>query len=602
MATYEEIMNAARNADAAGDEDAARRLVQMAIKARDGNSSAMKQRAEAAKAGTLQASPEALERAAQADEMALREMNTDRSLKGRVLDNVIGVDDAIVSPGERVGDYVRGATAAVARGMADIPAIPANLAQLGALGIEKATGMESPSMVSRGLSKLPDTRDMLSQIPVIGPESEYKAPGTAGDFISTMGEFAGGAGVAAGPGAMVRYGALPGAASELAGQATEGTKAEPYARTAAALATSLAATPKPDRYGRGLARVDDEARESANYMAQHGVRPTAGQVMDSQRLMKMEGSLSATPSQQEAFTRAALKMAGNETAKRATPQTLNKTQKAITDGMNNILNIDAPIPPAIGQRVMTVADDYFSGTAGRDLPVSLRKVSDELLDLATQPVGSTIPAKTLRKWRTILGQHTTSNQEATRFAAHELREVIDDVTESALASLGRSDDIAALGELRTQYRNFMTIADASTRGGREGARGILSPERLDGAAKRVMGRTNYATEKGTELSKLSRRGVGTIGAAPTVTAGGIRDVLTPLISSGGLGGAGAMSGAAAGMSLPGILAMTAGGAALPVVGRGMLNSGVVQSGLMDLGNFAKPATGTMPGLLGVLSP
>ena len=163
----------------------------------------------------------------------------DRTLGKTIYENIIGSGE-VDTPGERLGQYIRGGTAAVARGIADVPALPANLAQLGAMGVEKALGMEDPSMVSRGLAALPDTRAMLGAVPIIGPESEYVAPGMVGEFISTAGEFAGGAGAAAGPRTMLKYGVAPGVASEAAGQVTEGTAVEPYARFAGGLFAPIA--------------------------------------------------------------------------------------------------------------------------------------------------------------------------------------------------------------------------------------------------------------------------------------------------------------------------------------------------------------------------
>lgn len=160
-----------------------------------------------------------------------------RTFGEMLYENVIGSGEAD-TPGEKLGQYIRGAGAATARGIADVPAIPANLAQLGAMGVEKAFGMEGPSMVSRGLAALPDTRNILST--ATGGESDYRAPGKVGEYISTAGEFAGAAGATAGPGAILKYGLAPGLASEAAGQATEGTKAEPYARLAAGLFAPLA--------------------------------------------------------------------------------------------------------------------------------------------------------------------------------------------------------------------------------------------------------------------------------------------------------------------------------------------------------------------------
>lgn len=507
-------------------------------------------------------------------------------------ENIIGSGE-VDTPGERLGQLIRGAGAATARGIADVPALPANLLQLATAGVERATGMEEPSAVSRALESLPETREMLASVPVIGPESQYVAPGTAGEYISTIGEFAGGAGAMAGPSAMLRYGVVPGAASEVAGQATEGTAIEPYARAAAGIGASLLATPRPAGVGGAARRADAERAEAAEELMRQGVRPTAGQTLDVEGLMRAEGTLGPTAAQLDEFTKAALRTAGNTTAKRATPQVLRETQSNITQGMNRILDVDVPITPRAGQKALEVAGDFFETTAGKNLPVNLRKVADQLQDFATAPgpLNSVVPAKTLRKWRSKLGAYTTSSDEATREAAHALREVIDDMTEETLTALGRADDVAELGNLRTQYRNFLTIADASTRGGREGASGLLTPERLSSAAKRVMGRTNYATGRATDLAGLARRGEMIIGAAPTVKPGGIRDVAT----AAGLGSAGAYGGFVGG-GIPGAVAGGLAAAALPTIGSAAMRSGPVQSAIMQPSQFGRPVA-TLPGLL-----
>lgn len=533
-----------------------------------------------------------INRVAMQETMAIqgKQSKADRGIGEMLYENIVGVGEAD-TPGEKLGQYIRGAGAAVARGIADVPAMPANLAQLGAMGVEKLLGMEEPSAVSRALESLPDTREMLASVPVIGPESRYVAPGTAGEYISTIGEFAGGAGATAGPRAMMRYGVVPGAASEAAGQATEGTALEPYARTAAGIGASLLATPRPSGVSSRVQQGDPERVAAAESLRRQGIQPTAGQILDVEGLMKAEGTLGPRPAQLDSLTKAALRTAGNETAKRATPKVLSDTQRNITSGMNKILDLDVAVTPSAGTRVMQVADDYFAGSPGRELPVALRKVADELVNLATDPTSKVIPAKTMRMWRSTLGAYTTSAQELTRDAAHVLREVIDDMTEAALQQAGRADDIAELAKLRQQYRNFLTIADASTRGGREGASGLLTPERLSSASKRVMGRTNYATGKATDLAELARQSEMIVGAVPTVKPGGVRDVAT----AAGLGSAGAFGGFSAGGPVGAALGGLA-GAAAPAIGSALMRSGPVQSGILQPSQFGR-SIATVPGLL-----
>ena len=118
--------------------------------------------------------------------MAL-EASRPRGFGEMVYENVVG-RGAVDTPGERLGELIRGGAAAAVRGIADVPAIPANLVQLGVAGYEKLTGADTK--VGNMLEALPDTRDMMSA--ATGGASDYVAPGTAGDYVSTIGEFAGG--------------------------------------------------------------------------------------------------------------------------------------------------------------------------------------------------------------------------------------------------------------------------------------------------------------------------------------------------------------------------------------------------------------------------
>jgi hypothetical protein len=431
-----------------------------------------------------------------------------------------------------------------------------------------------------------DTRGALSA--VTGGASDYVAPGTAGQYVSTAGEFAGGAGLMTGPGTMVRYGALPGLSSEAAGQATEGTAMEPWARAIAPIATSIALTPRPN-----AASGTDERAAAARRLQERGVNPYAGQVKDSEGLMRAEGTLAPTQRQLDQFTRAALNEAGyTGPSMRATPGVLDRQQNTITARMNRIVDIDVPITPKFGQDVMKVADDYLGSTPGQTLPPKLRNVATEILDAATNPSGAPLSGSRLREWRTALGRYTTSGDEAIRDAAHELRNVIDEATTDALTAAGKTAEVAELAQLRTQYRNLLVIADATTRGGRGGASGVLTPERVSTSAKRVFTRQSYAMDRATGLAQLSRDAEMIIGAVPAVKPGGVRDV----VNTGMMALGGATVGAQAGspmMALGGAVA----GAAAPTLGRELMRSGVMQSAVMQPQNLLAGPMSVVPGLL-----
>lgn len=536
--------------------------------------------------------------------------NADTSFMGRLKDNVIGVDDGVESagerlgtmigdnifgidngvesPGEKLGTLIRGGGAATARGMADVPALPANLLQLGAMVFEKATGADQPSGLSRALSKLPDTRDMLASVPVIGPESQFKAPGTAGDFVSTMGEFAGGAGVFAGPGAMLRYGAVPGAASETAGQLTEGTAAEPYARTAAGLGAALLAGPKPGTFG-----GNDEAARMANKLQDSGVRNiTVGQSKGSQPLMAAEGRLQATQQQIDDFTASTMKQLGS-TKKLATPDNLMAVEKAIVKQMDDAVAGVSVVPSSGNAKTaLDVAKRYVERVPAGSLTPRMRGIANEIQGLVSK--AKPVSLAQMKEWRTDIGRLTTSTDAATRDAAHGLRGLIDDMTDAALTKAGRTDDIAKLAAGRESYRNYIAVRDAASRAGAEG--GTLSPQALNQSLIRSQGREAYATGRTTPMGDFTRAGASVLRPASTVSPGGVRAIsgAVPLASAGAMG-AGVL-GMGGNPALAAIVA--AGGALAPEAAKAAMRSNLAQ----QLMRGPKQAlTQPLPSLAGLLS-
>jgi hypothetical protein len=289
----------------------------------------------------------------------------ERTFGQTIYENVIGSGEADTF-GEKLGQYIRGGTAAVARGMADAVALPVNVAQLGAMGVEKLFGMEDPSMVSRALDRLPDTRDMLGAVPVLGPESRYKAPGKVGEFLSTGGEFSGGAGLMSGAKAMLKYGLAPGLASEAAGQATEGTAAnvEPFARAGAALLTPTIAGRVVSPFG----GADKELLAAAQRARDIGLKPSAGQTVGSRVLQGVEDTLSTTPEQLDDIAAAAMKTVGSD-APRVTPAALVDVGKNLGNKFDDILaGVDSIPSPHVTAMVDDVVAKYIQNTP-KDAPI-----------------------------------------------------------------------------------------------------------------------------------------------------------------------------------------------------------------------------------------
>ena len=504
----------------------------------------------------------------------------------RVYENVVGAGEAD-TPGEYLGQYIRGGTAAVARGMADVPALPANIAQLGSAGVDwalnKAGISQGPSAISRGLASLPDTREMLASVPVIGPESQYVAPGTAGEYISTIGEFGGGAGLAGGARNMIRYGAVPGAASEAAGQATEGTALEPWARLGAALLAPSVTGRLVSPFG----GADPELLAAADRARRIGLNPSAGQSVGSPRLQALEDTLTATPEQLDTLARRAMETVGSP-APRMTQEALRDAEKTIGDGFDSVLQGVNSVPDqSVAQRAMQVVDDYLKDAPAAVVTGRVRDVANEIVDAATSPTPKPISLETFRKWRTALGRLVTSEDEATRIAARELRSVIDDATDDALRAAGRAEDIQSLATLRRQWWNLIGLRDAASRAGQEARLGRVTPEALRGAVRRTQGPDAISMGRGTELAELATTAEAAIPSVPTVSAGGARTMSPEAFAT----ATGLVSGGLGGM---------AAGAAGTVALREAINNPLVQMYLRNQrvgGATQQGMMSTMPGIL-----
>lgn len=146
---------------------------------------------------------------------------------------------------ERVYDAGASAGSGIVRGITGLLGAPADLAELGAKGIDKATqaiqsavGMEPTARPenTNGIH-LPGSEDINKAVAPHLPEyasPDYKPKTGVGEYLQTGGEFVPAA--LMGPGGlarkMVTQAAIPAAASETAGQLTKGSAFEPVARMA----------------------------------------------------------------------------------------------------------------------------------------------------------------------------------------------------------------------------------------------------------------------------------------------------------------------------------------------------------------------------------
>jgi hypothetical protein len=393
---------------------------------------------------------------------------------------------------QRLMELGAGATAATARGILDIPALPANIAQLATLGVEKAIGMEEPSAVSRFLASLPETRNIVASDPVLNSVLQYVAPGKLGEYVSTGFEFAGGS-LAAAPvkGALrsaVRYGLVPGVASEAAGQATEGTPMEPYARAAAAIATPLATGAAGKAVQSAISpaggQITPARQEAVELLRSEGIMPTAGQVVGGRvgerQLYREAATETGRQLAEQAagdFTAAIMRRIGS-TSTRATPEALQAADDRIGSVYDNIVqNVSAVPEPSDLSAMSQALATYRELTASQAVPPLFGNVNRELVKAFRS--GNEIQAETLRTWRSRFSALTKSNDAQLRAAAIEGLDVLNRIIERALVTAGRPEAVKQLQEANMQYRNLLAVMNAV--GKREDIEGIITPTSMRSA-------------------------------------------------------------------------------------------------------------------------
>jgi hypothetical protein len=452
-------------------------------------------------------------------------------------------------------DVVRSGAAGIGRGvigLATLPAAADNLIRRGlmASGVmptaEDMQAQGAPANVAQRVEYSPlGPRSVLSAADrAVGGALTYDPQTTAGEFAGTVGEFLPGGVVA---GAPMVYGVVPGVASEAAGQMTEGTAAEPWARLGAAVVApavaQVATAPffNPGAVSRAVFGSGDPSQErqaAAALLERFGVPMTAGQRVGVEDMLRREMLTNAgrriADQQTEAFTRAVLSTIG-ETATRATPDVMDAARTRIGNVFESIQrNTDVLPDPTTAQRVQAVSSTYTdSANVAARSPI-IERIATEVADAAQS--GTPIPASTMARWRSITGNLLRSGDAATREAAGDIREILDDSLNQVLTAAGRTDDIARLAEARAQWRNYLALVRVTSGAGANTAEGLISPSALRSAVAN-QDRTAYATGNRGEIADLARAGETILRLPPNSgTPSGMRALYAPEVMT-GVGGA-----------------------------------------------------------------
>lgn len=513
-----------------------------------------------------------------------------RELARRELARRRGTAEIVPDAPSMAADVAASGASGIARGVADVVGLPGTVSDLLksggdfllSRGYQAVTGdAPEPGSFFAGMSGIPaEQREQLgveSQFSgpraraglsaLTGGATDYQPETTAGEFASTVGEFIPGAVAFGGlsPSNLARFGVAPGLASEGAGQLTEGSSVEPYARIAAALLAPVAVT-AAQRVITPIG-VSAERAAAADILRSEGVRPTAGQITGSKGLRYRESELGGTRAAEmaeqtgEQFTRAALSRAGIA-ADRATPEVMRQGLRELGDRFDDLatrttVQFDNTLQNDLLADVVT-----YQQNATAVAPI-VENTANRIAEIAANN-GGVIPGRNYQTLRSDIGKASArASDNSVKFALRDLQESLDDAVSRAMPP----DVLPAWQEVRNQYRNFLTLERAATGAGEEAALGIISPARLRNATVVTQGRRNYVTGQG-DFDELARSGQALMTPLPQSGTAPRLDART----LGGLGGAtGAGAGILAGGPEAAVIGALLGTMAPAVAGRALMS-------------------------------
>lgn len=458
--------------------------------------------------------------------------------------------------------------------------LPGNIEYLARLGIDKGAeflGYDNPGTsekkpvdsIYKGKSTfLPDYSYLKRELENRATGPLYEPKTTLGKYAQTTGEFL--------PGGIVGRALTlpqrattvlaPALASETAGQVTEGTSLEPWARAAGAFAPgtlSRSITPLPIR--------DPEHARAVGVLDRERVHITAGQRTDSSPLKYGESVTQDTAfagggakhnmlEQGETFTQAVMRRVG-ENDRRATQPVMDRIFNRIENDFDTVIARNTlRADQQLATDLRTVVGEYNSmKNPTARAPIIDNTIADLVAQFGRQgppwanSAAGTLDGAAYQSMRSSLGKvgrnTRVSDPELSR-AAFGIQHALDDAMERAISPA----DAAQWRTARNQYRNLLVVENAVGNTGEATAKGIISPAQL--ASKTIaQNKRSYVRGDG-DFAELANAGSSVMkalpqsGTAPRAAAMGSLQVLL------GLGGnsAGGPLGAVGAMALPAVAA------------------------------------------------
>lgn len=475
------------------------------------------------------------------------------------------VQEQPASTFETAKDVLKSTGIGVAQGAIGLATLPGNIEQLGRAGINKVAewaGSDEPVVDPQ--SVLPNYSGVKSGIEKKFTGKFYEPKTTPGEYARTVGEFAPLA--ISGPGGIAARAArvaVPAGASETAGQLTEGTALEPWARLAGAMAGGAAlqraVTPMP---------TDPLRQAAVRTLEREGVASlTAGQKTGRHALRWAESASKDTAlsggkaarmemRQAEQFTRATLQRAGIN-ADRATPDVMDRAFTSLGSTFDALATRNSLVPTKyFMNQLQKIGDDYAAMTAEPMRAPIVGEVIKVLRDPATRQNG-VLPGRLYQQYRSGLGKAAQGLRARDPAASNAIRDVIavlDRTMEVSIRSFKGNNrrDLGAFQKVRGNYRNLLAIEDAVSGAGESAATGLITPSALRNAVKK-QGKRAYVRGKG-DLAPLARAGETVMKPLPNSGSAPRINAMNLLHSLGGIAGygAGGVEGAIAGILAPAI--------------------------------------------------
>lgn len=439
-----------------------------------------------------------------------------------------------VSTGEQVADIAKSGGVGLAKGSIAVAGGAGDLRELLSKGVDAAAGKLgiSQETVDRGkgmagkaaglssigsvLANAPTSKNIQSKIEDRTGEF-YKPQTTAGEYAQTTGEFLPAA--AMGPGRMAPKlisGLLAGLGSEAAGQYTEGTAAEPYARVGGAVAGALT----PMAAGRAVTPLpSNPARQRlVDILRDEGVTSlTAGQRTGNKSLQYAEDMLGNAPGAgqsagnirqrgQEQFTEAAMRRAGS--GPEATPEVLSHNSDRLGGEFRALSARNDLVPDN-----QFVTDVVAAARNYRRVPDSQQRqmVQGYIDDIVAHVNTGNMPGPQYQEMRSRLSKQANALRDSDPTLAEALRDMRNALDNAMGRSISPADR-EAWQTARREYGAQKTIEKTASRAGEATAEGQLVPANLRNTVS-AENRGAYARGEG-QFSELARAGAGVMAPLP----------------------------------------------------------------------------------------